>query len=158
VSYDTNMARRAGFAMAPVRSSGSNTSQVTDTADELAVRAYLRALVDAPARAADRVETTEASFVDAAARWSARSGVDRKTLSRIGVDRRTLDAAGLKATPVAELVRRQYGADPLSVADLARRSGVSPASVRQTVYDDESDGLIEAVETEGRRVLYRLVR
>jgi DNA-binding transcriptional ArsR family regulator len=104
------------------------------------------------------VETTEVSFVDAVGRWSARSGVDRKTLSRIGVDRRTLDAAGLKATPVAELVRRQYQVEPLSVADLARRSGVSPASVHQTIYDDESDGLIEAVETEGRTVLYRLVR
>ena len=96
--------------------------------------------------------------MDAVGRWTERTGADRKTLSRIGVDRRTLDAAGLKATPVAELVRRQYGADPLSVADLAQRSGVSPSSVRQTVYDDESDGLIEVVETDGPTVLYRLVR
>lgn len=141
-----------------MRSSGGNTSQVTDNANELAVRAYLRALVGAPVRATDRVETTEASFVDAAARWSGRSGVDRKTLSRIGVDRRTLDAAGLKATPVAELVRRQYSTEPFSVANLARRSGVSPASAKQTVSQDESDGLIETVGTKGRAVLYRLVR
>jgi predicted Rossmann fold nucleotide-binding protein DprA/Smf involved in DNA uptake len=152
------MVRRLGSATTPAQSSGSNTSQLSETADELAVRAYLRALVGAPVRAADRVETTEVSFVDAAARWSVRTGVDRKTLSGLGVDRRTLDAAGLKATPVAELVRRQYQTEPLSVADLARRSGVSPASVRQTVFDDESDGLIETVGTKGRTVLYRLVR
>jgi len=103
------------------------------------------------------VETTELSFVDAVGRWSERTGVDRKTLGLLGVNRRTLDAAGLKATPVAEIVRRYYGAEPLSVADLARRSGVSPASVRQTIYDDESDGLIEAADTKGKTVLYRLV-
>ena len=108
-------------------------------------------------RSADRVDTTEVAFVNAVCRWSARSGVDRKTLIRLGVDRRTLDAAGLKATPAGDIVRRHYGTEALSVADLARRSGISPATVRQTVYEDEEDGLVEAVSGRGKTVLYRRV-
>jgi len=104
------------------------------------------------------VETTEASFVDAVGRWTERTGVDRKTLTRLGVDRRTLNSAALKATPVGDIVRRYYGTEPLSVADLARRSGVSPASVRQTLYEDEDEGLIEAIDGKGKTVLYRRMR
>lgn len=158
MSYDTGMSRRFGSSPTPARKAGNSSSQVTEVADELAVRSYLRALVGAPVRSADRVETTEVAFVDAVGRWSDRAGVDRRTLSRIGVERAILDASGLKQTPVGDVVRRHYQTEPASIADLARRSGVSPASVRQTVYDDESEGLIQAVHTKGKTVLYGLVR
>ena len=149
------MARRLGSVPSPVPQPGDRSTQLKDSADETAIRAYLRALIGSPVRSADLMQTTQAPFVDAVGNWTERTGVDRRTLVRIGVDPKVLDLAGLKATPVSDIVRRHYQSEPLSVADLARRSGVSSASVRQTVYDDVSNGLVAAIDGPGKTVLYR---
>lgn len=152
------MVRRLGASTTSVRKSRSSSSKFREAADELAVRAYLRSVVGSPVRSPDGREMTEIALSGAIRRWSERAGVDRRTLSQLGVDRRVLDAAGLAPTRVGDVVRRHYRAEPFSVADLARRSAVSPASVRQTVYDDEESGLVEAVDIKGKTVLYRRVR
>ncbi len=149
----TIMARRPGDSMhAPATRSGS----AQPSSEDDAVRGYLRALVGAPIRASDRVDTSEPGFVEAAASWSARSGVDRRTLSYVGVPRRVLDAAGLRPRPVADLVRRHYGSAPFTVADLVRKSGVSTASVRDVLIEDVEAGRLERRGTAGRMVLYGL--
>jgi hypothetical protein len=124
--------------------------------EETAVRAYLRLLVGAPVRASDRVETCEPAFVEVVATWSERTGVDRRTLASIGVPREVLDEAGVRPTPVGDLIRRHYCADPFTVFDLARRSGVSIASVRGVIARDEQSGQLKRVGTTGRKVLYGL--
>lgn len=124
--------------------------------DEAVVRAYLRLLVGAPLRASDRLETVEPAFVDVVDRWSERAGIDRRTLAAVGVPRRVLNEAGIRPTPVGELIRRQYSAEPFSVIDLVRRSGASPASVRGVIAEDEQNGQLKRVGSAGRNILYRL--
>lgn len=152
------MARRIITPSPPASKSRGSRARSADPMDDQAVRAYLRALVGSPVRSSERVETTEPSFIDAVARWAERSEVDRKTLSSIGVGRRVLDAAGLKPTAVAETIRRYYKDGVFSIAALVQRSGVSAAIVRKTVYEDEVNQMIERFSTEGRTILYRLVR
>jgi hypothetical protein len=158
LSYHTGMPQRSTSASATSRKPGKRGVAATETSDELAVRAYLRVLVGAPVRSADKVGTVEGPFVKAVGRWSERKGVDRRTLARIGVKQRVLEASGLEPTPVSEVVRRHYGKQPFTVADIARLSGVSAASVRKTVYEDESKGLVEEVEATSRALLFRAVR
>lgn len=151
------MGRRLASANTAVATGGAGTAPLgTGDDDEAKVRSYLRLLVDAPVRTSDRLDPAEQAFVEAAARWSARSGVDRRTLTDLGVPRKVLDAAGIAATPVAELVRRQYGKTPFSSVDLVRRSGVSQASVRTVLAEDEKCGRITRVPSEGRAIHYRM--
>lgn len=96
------------------------------------------------------------AFIEVAAGWSERAGVDRRTLREMGVPREVLDAAGVVATPVAELVRCQYGTRPFTVADLVRKSGVSMASVRSMLAEDERAGRVSRVKSEGRAIRYRV--
>jgi hypothetical protein len=152
----TIMGRRTVTATAVVPARGTSASPRGAPDDEAKVRTYLRLLIGAPARAADRLDRAETAFIDAAAGWSERSGVDRKTLADLGVPREILDAAGLRATPVAELVRRQYGKSPFTAADLVRKSGVSMASVRNVLAEDEQTGRVTRVRSEGRTILYGL--
>lgn len=153
----TIMARRlaTSIAAAPARG-GPGTPRRGAQDDEAKVRTYLRLLVDAPVRASDRVDPAEAAFIEVAASWSARSGVDRRTLTDLGVPREVLDAAGIGATPVAELVRRQYGTSPFTAADLVRKSGVSMTSIRGVLAEDEQAGRVRRVKSEGRAIHYRL--
>lgn len=137
----------------PARHAGTARRGAQD--DEAKVRAYLRLLVEAPVRASDRLDLAEEAFVEVAGDWSARSGVDRRTLADLGVPRKVLDAAGIIATPVAELVRRQYGKAPFTAADLARKSGASLASVRTVLAEDERGGQVTRVPGEGRAIRYR---
>jgi hypothetical protein len=148
------MARRppASVSHATTARGGSTQSSSEDDA----VRGYLRALAGAPVRSADRVDTAESGFVEAAAGWAARSGADRRTLARLGVPRRVLDAAGLRPTPVGDLVRRQYGTDPFTAAELVRKSGVSATTVRNVLIEDVEAGRLERIEAAGRMVLYGL--
>jgi len=124
--------------------------------DESKVRTYLRLLVEAPVRVSDRVEPAEVAFVEVGADWAARSGVDRSTLAKLGVPRRVLDAAGISPTPIGELVQRQYGTTPFTGADLMRKSGVSMASVRNVLAEDERAGRIRRVASKGRAIRYEL--
>lgn len=124
--------------------------------DEAKVRTYLRLLLGVPVRASDRLEPAEAAFIEVAAGWSGRSGVDRRTLADLGVPREVLDSAGIAATPVGELVRRQYGQSPFTAADLVRKSGVSVASVRAVLAEDERAKRIKRVKSEGRAIHYGL--
>jgi hypothetical protein len=139
------------YASAAQRGSAQSASE-----DDDAIRGYLRALVGAPVRSSDRVETSEPGFVEAAARWSTRSGVDRKTLASLGVPRRVLDAAGLRLTSVGDLVRRHYGSEPFTAAELVRKSGVSATSVRDVLMEDVEVGRLERIGAAGRTVLYGL--
>jgi hypothetical protein len=139
-------------------SAGGTTRSHHAEHDEVAIRRYLRALVGAPVKGAERLDDHEAAFVDAVPRWSARAGVDRRTLLKMGVERRVLDRAGLRQPPAAELVRQHYPESPFSVADLARSSGIAANSVRQAVTQDEADGLLQRVGKDGRVILYGLVR
>ncbi|MGH8981576.1 MAG: hypothetical protein ACRDWE_11270 [Acidimicrobiales bacterium] len=120
------------------------------------VRTYLRLLVGAPVRAADRISSAIDGFVESGARWSSRSEVDRRTLADLRVPLDVLDAAGISATAVAELVRRQYEKSTFTAADLVRKSGVSMASVRNTLAEDEGARLITRVTSKGRTIQYRL--
>jgi hypothetical protein len=126
------------------------------SSEDDAVRSYLRALVGAPVRSSDRVDLSEPGFVEAAVEWSMRSGVDRRTLALLGVPRRVLDAAGLRPTPVGDLVRRHYGTEPFTVADLVRKSDVSAASARSALIEDVEAGRLERIGTAGRAALYRV--
>lgn len=126
------------------------------SSEDEAVRSYLRALVGAPVRTADRVAKAESSFVESAASWATRSGVDRRTLARLGVPRRVLEAAGLRPTPVGDLVRRQYETGPFTASALVRKSGVSATTVRGVLKEDVEAGRLERIEAAGRMVLYRL--
>lgn len=150
------MGRRLAPPTAAASVRGRSVSRRAAQDDETKVRAYLRLLVEAPVRASDRLDSTETAFIDVGATWAARSGVDRRTLAEIGVPREVLDAAGIAATPVGELVRRQYGTDPFTVADLVRRSGVSTASVRAVLAEDEKARRIRQVESQGRAIQYGL--
>jgi hypothetical protein len=114
-------------------------------------------MVGSAVRASDRIEKAEPTFIEAVGRWSRRNGVDRRTLSRLGVERRVLDAAGLHPTPVADLIRQHYGEGPFSIAEVALRSALSDASVRQTVYADDDEGTITSVGKRGKTVLYKRV-
>lgn len=136
------------------RSSATDMEAASD--DEAKVRTYLRLLVDAPLRKSDRFEQAETAFAEVASRWCKRSGVDRRTMARLGVRREVLDAAGVSATPVAELVRRQYGKSTFSAAGLVRRSGVSMASVRSVLAEDEEAGRVVRIGRESRMIHYRL--
>jgi hypothetical protein len=107
-------------------------------------------------RASDRLDPAEKAFIDVGADWAARVGVDRKTLAEVGVPRKVIDAAGIALTPISELIRRQYGASPFTVADLVRTSGVSTGSVRAVVAQDERAGRIRRVESSGRAIRYRV--
>ena len=153
----TIMGRHLATAIAavPVRG-GASTTRRGALDDEAKVRTYLRLLVEAPVRASDRLDPAEAAFIEVAAGWSARSWVDRRTLTDLGVPREVLDAAGIAAIPVAELVRRQYGTSLFTAADLIRRSGVSMASVRTVLAEDERAGRVRRVKSEGRAIHYRL--
>lgn len=142
-------------AAAPARG-GPSTARPGAQDDEAKVRTYLRLLVEAPARASDRLDPAEAAFIEVAAGWSARSWVDRRTLANLGVPRKVLDAAGIAAIPAAELVRHQYGTSPFTAADLVRKSGVSMASVRTVLAEDERAGRVGRVKSEGRAIHYRL--
>ena len=146
--------RATTIAAVPAR--GPGTTRRGAQENEAKVRTYLRLLVEAPVRASDRLDPAEAAFIEVAAGWSARSWVDRRTLTDLGVPRRVLDAAGIGATPVAELVRRQYGTSPFTAADLVRKSGVSMASVRTVLAEDERAGRVGRVKSEGRAIHYRL--
>jgi hypothetical protein len=145
----------SSIAAVPARSQNVSRSSAQD--DEAKIRTYLRLLVEAPVRASDRLCAAEAAFIEIAADWSARSGVDRRTLADLGVPRDILDAAGIERTPVAELVRRQYSSDPFTVADLVRRSGVSTASVRAVLAEDERSGWIGRLASRGRAITYGLL-
>lgn len=142
------------IAATPARVVGSARRGAED--DEAKVRTYLRLLVEAPIRTSDRFDPAEAAFIEVAAGWSAHAGVDRRTLADLGVSREVLDAAGISATPVAELVRRQYGTSAFTAADLVRRSGVSMPSVRSVLAEDEQSGQIRRVKSQGRAILYGL--
>ena len=142
-------------AAAPARG-GPSTARPGAQDDEAKVRTYLRLLVEAPARASDRLDPAEAAFIEVAAGWSARSWVDRRTLANLGVPRKVLDVAGIAAIPAAELVRHQYGTSPFTAADLVRKSGVSMASVRTVLAEDERAGRVGRVKSEGRAIHYRL--
>jgi len=148
------MVRQGGAARPAARRGRSGRPSAAD--DALAVRAYLRALVGAPLRAGDTAESTEASFIGTAARWSRRTKVDRRTLLGMGVESSVLDAAGVYPTPVADIVRRYYTRKPFSVAVLARRAGVSTASARSTVSLDEASGQLAFHGCEGNTALYVL--
>lgn len=150
----TTMARRLATSTAAVPARGLSATVRGAQDDEAKVRSYLRILVEAPVRASDRLESVERGFIDVAAGWAAQSGVDRKTLAGVGVSHEVLDAAGIAPTPVAELVRRQYRTSPFTVADLVRTSGVSVASVRNVVAEDEQAGRIGRVESVGRTIRY----
>lgn len=128
---------------------------MTATADEAAVRAYLRALMGAPERSSDSVETTEPGFRDAAARWAIRANVDRKALRKLGVPRSVIDRAGIAGSHATDLVRWMYTAEPFGIAELARRTCVSPASVRAAVLADERGGLLERAPSQGRAHQWR---
>ena len=106
-------------------------------------------------RRSDEVGTTEADFVAVVARWAHASGVDRRTLSYVGVPAAVLKAAGVKHTPVPDLVRPHYSSDPLTATDLVRRSGATLSSVRTVIAADERSGLLERVR-KGTTVAYRL--
>lgn len=140
---------------APLR--GRRAARTGGQDEESKVRTYLRILVDAPLRASDRLDAAEEAFITVGAAWSERSGVDRRTLAALGVPREVLDAAGIAQTPVGELVRRQYGTGSFTVADLARKAGVSMASVRIVLAEDEQAGRITRVKSTGRAVRYGLV-
>jgi len=148
------MARRVSLTSTP-SASHQKGARASSPEGEEAVRTYLRVLVGAPIRATDRVEKAEAAFVEAVVGWADETGVDSKTLSAVGVSRRVLDEAGMRPTPVSELVRRQY-TDAFTVADLVRRSGVSSASVRAVLAEDERAGQLKRVASTGRTVLYGL--
>ena len=149
------MARRLASATSAVPAPDGDAARPS-SADESAVRTYLRLLAGAPVRSSDRVEKAESDFIAAAADWAAEAGVDRRTLAEVGVSRQVLDAAGIRATPIAELIRRQYGTNPFTVADLARKSGASTASVRSVLAEDERTGQLKRVASTGRTVLYGL--
>lgn len=122
--------------------------------DEVAVRRYLRSLVGAPLRGSDDLPICEPEFVASAAGWAARTGVDRRTLARVGVPRRVLDRAGVIRVPVAERLRQHWDPTPFSIADLARRSGISEPAVRQAVAEEERVGVLNRVGRRGRAILY----
>lgn len=132
----TIMGRRLATPSVAVPARGRSATSRGAEDDEAKVRSYLRLLIDAPIRASDTIDRAETAFIDVAASWSERSGVDRRTLADLGVPREVLDAAGIGATPVAELARRQYETSLFTAADLARRSGVSMASVRSVLAED----------------------
>ena len=152
----TIMGLRFASANAAAQPRGAGTALRGAHDDEAEVRTYLRLLVGEPVRASDRLDPAEEAFVEVAAGWSERSGVDRRTLADLGVPRKVLDAAGIAATPVAELVRRQYGKTPFTSSDLVRRSGVSQARVRTVLAEDEERGRVTRVASEGRATQYRL--
>lgn len=152
----TIMARRLATSKVAVPARGRSATRRGAEDDEAKVRSYLRLLIDAPIRASDTLDRAEPAFTDVAAGWSERSGVDRRTLADLGVPREVLDSAGINATRVAELVRRQYGKGHFTAADLARRSGVSMASVRSVLAEDEQAGRIRRVKSEGRAIHYEL--
>lgn len=148
------MSRDTASSIAAVPTGSRNASRRSVQDAEAAVRTYLRLLVGAPVRVSDCLGSAEVAFITVAADWSARSGVDRRALEELGVPRDVLDAAEITPTPVAELVRRQYGMSPFTVADLVRKSGVSMASVRNVLMEDERSGRIERVAHRGRAVRY----
>lgn len=128
---------------------------MSNTSDEAAVRTYLRLLVGAPERAGDSMQSAERKFIAVVARWSRRTGVDRRTLAGLGVPKAVLDRAGMIQPPVDEFVRRSYTRTPFDVATLARRACVSEGSVRQTLADDERTGLVERVTSPSRATRWR---
>jgi hypothetical protein len=132
---------------------------VTADTDENAVRAYLRAVIGAPLRAsAGNPAKGEAAFVGAAQRWAKQAGVDRRTLARIGVTRRVLDAAGVAAVSAEARIRRLYTREPFTVAQLAKRAGVTEASVRRVLAIHEETGEIVRAGRVGRALQYRKTR
>jgi hypothetical protein len=148
------MARRPAASSSPATAGRGGSTQSSSEDDT--VRGYLRALVGAPVRSSDQADISEPGFVEAAASWATRSGVDRRTLAWLGVPRRVLDAAGLRPAPVGDLVRRHYGTDPFTAAELVRKSGVSATSVRKLLIEDVEAGRLERITTAGRMVLYGL--
>lgn len=125
--------------------------------DESAARAYLRALAGAPERVADSVLSTEQRFVAVAARWTKRTGIDRRTLAALGVPKKVLDRAGIVQPPIGLLVRQHYSRKPFDVATLARRACVSEGSVRRTIADDETTGVIQRAPSDGRATSWHVV-
>lgn len=93
-----------------------------------------------------------------AASWAAQAGVDRETLSALGVPRRVLDCAGVSRVPARDRLRRHWEPMPCTVADLARRSGLSEAAVRLAIAQEESEGVLTRVGRQGRTILYGRVR
>ena len=146
-AYDTDVARRRSIA----RNLRLSPRQA---ADEAIVRRYLRILVGAPTRRGDAADQAESDFIAVASRWADRVGVDRQALLALGVNRSTLDLAGIRRVPPNEWLRRYWNPAPFSIADLARRSGVSPAIVRRAIGLDEEAGLLRQEGRDGRTVLY----
>jgi len=118
------------------------------------VRRYLRSVVGFALSGGDTVDDAEQKFTQIAAQWCARTGVDRRTLLVLGVSGRTLDAAGVRQVASNDLLRRYWPDGVFSVAELARRSGVSEATARQAMIRDEEAGLIRRAGREGRAVLW----
>ena len=139
--------RRLATTVAAAPALGPGTTRRGAQDDEAKVRTCLRLLVEAPVRASDRLDPAEAAFIEVAAGWSEHFGVDRRTLTRLGVPRDVLDAVGVVATPVAELIRRRYGKIPFIAADLVRKSGVSMATVRSVLAEDEQAGRSRRVKS-----------
>jgi len=127
-------------------------------ADEMAVRAYLRALAGAPVGCSARLEALEEDFVASASRWAARNRVDRRVLHEFGVPKTVLDQAGMVRRPAADLVRDHYSGHGRSVGALAQLAGVSEATVRITLAEDEPAGRVARAAGGGRSVLWRVGR
>jgi hypothetical protein len=104
--------------------------------------------------AGDTVEAARDAFVDVAAGWSARTGVDRRTLMGLGVEGAVLDEAGVQQPLSHEVVRGWWPTGPFTAADLARRSGLSEPTVRRAIACDESAGLLRRTAGHGRAVLW----
>ena len=152
----TIMARRLAAVTSHASPRRRRSAQPVSQDDEATVRTYLRALIGSPVRSSDRTEDSEPAFVQTIASWSEWAGVDRRTLAAVGVPRRLLNEAGVRRTPVGDLVRRRYTTDTFTVAELVRRSGASPSSVRKVLAEDERVGRLKRVATTGRTVLYGL--
>jgi hypothetical protein len=145
---------RAVAPLTPGMSSRARRSGSLD--DEAAIRTYLRLIADVPQRSSDRVGPAETAFIESAAEWAKGAGVDRRTLADVGVPAQVLDAAGIRNVPVADLIRRQYGTSSFTIAEIARRSGVSVASVRNVVAEDERARRVVRLANEGRAVQFGL--
>ena len=146
-AYDTHVTRRRLRVPSPGLSHREASQDAT-------VRRYLRAVVGAPTSQGDTAGLAESAFVEVAADWSDRVGVDRHALLALGVDGDVLDAAGVTHLAANQRLRRFWGPEPFSVADLARRSGMSAAVVRRAIALDEEAGLLRRVGRDRSTILF----
>lgn len=98
------------------------------------------------------MEEAQLSFVAVASRWCERTGTDRRTLLDLGVAKRVLDMAGIRRTPIHEVLRGYWPDCAFSAGDLTRRSGFSEPTVRQAIARDAEAGLLRRAPDEGRAV------